>query len=53
MHNITYEIIEKILIQILDYSQSDKVYTEHDYDIQGHHDGVMNKYLGLIRCRIS
>ena len=34
----------------LDYPQSDGLYTTHHYGIESHYDGVMNRYLGLIRC---
>ena len=36
----------------LDYPQSDHLYTTHHYGIEprSHHDGVMNRYLGLIKC---
>jgi hypothetical protein len=36
----------------VDYPQSDIKYTTHHYGIQpdSHHDGVMNRYLGLIKC---
>lgn len=34
----------------IDYPQSDEHYTRHHYGIEEHFDGVMNKYLGLIKC---
>lgn len=36
----------------VDYPQSDTVYTTHHYGIEegSHHDGVMNRYLGTIKC---
>ena len=33
-----------------DYPQNDTLYTEHHYGTLGHHDGVMNKHMGLILC---
>lgn len=36
----------------IDYPQSDDRFTTHHYGIEpgSHHEGVMNRYLGLIRC---
>lgn len=36
----------------IDYPQSDSKYTTHHYGIapHSHHEGVMNRYLGLIKC---
>jgi hypothetical protein len=36
----------------IDYPQSDAKFTTHHYGIEpgSHHDGIMNRYLGLIRC---
>jgi hypothetical protein len=38
--------------QDVDYPQSDSAYTSHHYGITegSHHDGVMNRYLGLVKC---
>lgn len=35
----------------LDYPQSDANYTSHHYGLKEHFDGVMNRHLGLIRCK--
>lgn len=35
----------------IDYPQDDRLYTSHHYGIEGHFDGVMNRYLGLIHCK--
>ena len=35
----------------LDYPQHDHVYTRHHYGLTDHHDGEMNRYLGLIKCK--
>lgn len=34
----------------VDYPQSNYKFTEHHYGIVGHHEGEMNRYLGLIKC---
>lgn len=34
----------------LEYPQSDEKYTSYHYGLDGHYDGNMNKYLGLIKC---
>ena len=34
----------------LDYAQNDQYFTAHHYGLEGHWDGEMNKYLGLIKC---
>lgn len=34
----------------LDYDQNDQAFTKHHYGLEGHWDGQMNKYLGLIKC---
>jgi len=34
----------------VDYPQNDTHYTSFHYGIENHHDGVMNRYLGLIRA---
>lgn len=33
-----------------DYPQSDSAFTRHHYGVESHHDGTMNRYLGLIKC---
>lgn len=34
----------------IDYPQSDEAYTRHHYGLEEHHEGVMNRYLGLVRA---
>lgn len=34
----------------LDYPQSDGEYTAHHYGLKGHHEGEMNRYIGMIKC---
>lgn len=34
----------------INYPQSDQGYTRHHYGLDGHFEGNMNKYLGLIKC---
>lgn len=37
--------------EVSDYPQSDSKYTEHHYGIENHFAGVMNRYLGLVKCK--
>lgn len=40
------------LYAVIHYPQSDSTYTTHHYGIEkdSHHDGQMNRYLGLVKC---
>ena len=56
MENISDSFLEfrkpTILNEEDDYPQSDHLYTTHHYGIEpiSHHEGTMNRYLGIIRC---
>ncbi len=36
---------------MLEYPQNDWEHTNFHYGVEGHHDGKMNRYLGLIKCK--
>ena len=52
--NITDSFLEfrkpTIINEDIDYPQCDETYTSHHYGLTDHYDGVMNRYLGLIKC---